>query len=76
MKAKNRIDGGRFQLLGSRQIRVKSPSVRLPGKRRQIFGRRRPTHDPMLVLNMSIFNSADGWDRIFNPLKANQYGTR
>ena len=24
-------------------------------------------HDPMLVLNMSIFNSDRGWNRIFNP---------
>ena len=33
-------------------------------------------HDPMLVLNMSIFNLADGWNRTFNPLKAHEDGTR
>ena len=36
--------------------------------RRRWFRRRRPTHDPMLVLNMSIFNFDGGWNRIFNPL--------
>jgi hypothetical protein len=30
----------------------------------------------MLVLNMSIFNLGNGWDRTFNPLKARQNGTR
>jgi hypothetical protein len=30
----------------------------------------------MLVLNMSIFNVDNGWDRIFNPLKAHENGTR
>jgi hypothetical protein len=25
-------------------------------------------HDPMLVLNMSIFNSGSSWNRIFNPV--------
>jgi hypothetical protein len=38
--------------------------------------RPRRTHDPMLVLNMSIFNSTDGWDRIFNPFKAHENGAR
>ena len=33
-------------------------------------------HDPMLVFNMSIFNVENGWDRIFNPLKAHENGTR
>jgi hypothetical protein len=32
------------------------------------FRMRRRRHDPMLVLNMSIFNSGGGWNRIFNPL--------
>ncbi len=44
--------------------------------RRGIFRRRRRMHDPMLVLNMSIFNFDNGWDRIFNPLKAHENGTR
>jgi hypothetical protein len=28
----------------------------------------------MLVLNMSIFNFADGWSRTFNPLKTHERG--
>ncbi len=32
-------------------------------------------HDPMLVLNMSIFNLADGWNRTFNQLKIHENGT-
>jgi hypothetical protein len=37
--------------------------------------RRRKRHDPMLVLNMSIFNTdGGGWQRIFNPLKAHENG--
>jgi hypothetical protein len=30
----------------------------------------------MLVLNMSIFNLSNGWDRVFNPLKGHENGTR
>jgi hypothetical protein len=30
---------------------------------RRIFRRRVRRHDPMLVLNMSIFNFTDGWRR-------------
>jgi hypothetical protein len=33
---------------------------------RQIFRRRVRRHDPMLVFNMSIFNSTDGWSRTFS----------
>jgi hypothetical protein len=47
---------------------------RLAARWREIFRRRR-VHDPMLVLNMSIFNSASGWDRTFNPLKVHEIGT-
>ena len=34
--------------------------------------RRRRQHDPMLVLSMSIFNSADGWNRVFNPVRRHE----
>jgi len=44
-------------------------------KQREIFRRRRRMHDPMLVLNMSIFNFADGWNRTFNQLKIHENGT-
>jgi hypothetical protein len=43
---------------------------------RKIFQRRGQVHDPMLVFNMSIFNSPNGWERIFNPLKAHENGVR
>jgi hypothetical protein len=33
---------------------------------RKIFPRRGRRHDPMLVLNMSIFNFTDGWSRTFS----------
>jgi len=33
---------------------------------RRIFQRRVGRHDPMLVLNMSIFNFTDGWRRRFS----------
>jgi hypothetical protein len=36
-------------------------------KSRKWFQRRRRAHDPMLVLNMSIFNSENSWECIFNP---------
>jgi len=41
---------------------------------REIFRRRQRIHDPMLVFNMSIFNSGGGWERIFDPLKAHENG--
>ena len=36
-------------------------------KSRKWFQRRRRAHDPMLVLNMSIFNSEKSWECIFTP---------
>jgi hypothetical protein len=38
----------------------------------QIFSPRQRRHDPMLVLNMTIFNLAGGWNRIFNQLKIHE----
>lgn len=37
-------------------------------KQRKFLQWRRRWHDPMLVLNMSIFNSGSSWNRIFNPV--------
>jgi hypothetical protein len=54
--------GRRFQFLGRRQTKTNAMYSR------QLFRRRHPMHDPMLVLNMSIFNFEDGWSRIFNPI--------
>ena len=33
---------------------------------RMLFQGRARRHDPMLVLNMSIFNFTDGWTRTFS----------
>jgi hypothetical protein len=40
------------------------------GKVRNLFRRRAPRHDPLLVSNMSIFNFTNGWSRTFSK---NQY---
>jgi len=55
--------------------KIKSDRARLSlaTRWREIFHRRRRRiHDPMLVFNMSIFNSGNGWIEIFNPLKARE----
>jgi len=57
MNSKRKMEGGR--LLGGRQ-RIK------------LFRRNRRRHDPMLVLNMSIFNSGSSWQEIFSSLKARE----
>ena len=33
---------------------------------RKLFRPRAPSHDPMLVFNMSIFNFTAGWSRTFS----------
>ena len=68
-----KIDGGR--LLGEREMEMKIQRQNLTHRWRELFRRRRQRHDPMLVLNMSIFNFADGWNRTFNQLKIHQNGT-
>ena len=45
---------------------------KLSDKLGNFFRRRRRQHDPMLVLNMSIFNFEGGWSRIFNPIKVRE----
>jgi hypothetical protein len=52
--------------------RMKTSQRSFAGERRRTFGRRRRLHDPMLVLNMSIFNFDDGWNRIFNQRKVHE----
>ena len=39
---------------------------------RNWFRARRRSHDRMLVLNMSIFNSGTSWNAIFNPVTARE----
>jgi hypothetical protein len=34
-----------------------------------MFQQQRAAHDPLLVFNMSIFNSGESWDRVFRPFK-------
>jgi hypothetical protein len=67
------MNGGRF--LVGRETKMEIERQSLAGKWRETFRRRRRMHDPMLVLNMSIFNFADGWNRTFNQLKIHENGT-
>jgi hypothetical protein len=53
---------------------MRSQRRTLARKWREMFWRRRRMHDPMLVLNMSMFNFADGWNRTFNQLKIHENG--
>jgi hypothetical protein len=55
---------------------MKTLSEKLSRKWRQIFRRRRANHDPLLVLNMTLFNLEDGWSRTFSPLKTHETGAR
>jgi len=58
-----------------RETEMKIQRQNLTHAWREMFRRRRRMHDPMLVFNMSIFNSANGWERTFNPLKVHEIGT-
>lgn len=60
---------------GLKVTQTKTPELSFADKWRAKFRRRRPRHDPMLVLNMSAFNFEDGWSRTFNPLKVHENGT-
>jgi len=51
---------------------MKTSQRSLTRRWRKIFQRRRRSHDPMLVFNMSIFNSGSSWQEIFRPLKARE----
>jgi hypothetical protein len=51
---------------------MKTSQRNLTRRWRKMLQRRRRRHDPLLVLNMSIFNLADGWNRTFNPVKAHE----
>jgi hypothetical protein len=75
LNPENKADGGRFDMLGHRRTSVKTPQQRFDRIRRRVSSRRGRRHDPMLVLNMSIFNFGDGWNRTFNPLKVHENGT-
>ena len=67
------MNGSRFQLLGhtGTKRKIGSPKTyKLP----KMFRRARQRHDPMLVLNMSIFNFDSGWRRTFDPIKVHENG--
>jgi hypothetical protein len=49
--------------LWEQEKRMKTRQGSLARKWREMFRRPRRVHDPMLVLNMSIFNFAAGWNR-------------
>jgi hypothetical protein len=73
MNSRRKLDDGRF--LGERGTRMKASPRNLTRERRGLFRPRRRMHDPLLVLNMSIFNFDDGWNRTFNPLKIHENDT-
>jgi len=42
---------------------------------RQLFRKRARRHDPMLLLNMSLFNFTDGWGRVFSKEQYGRFST-
>jgi hypothetical protein len=72
MESRRKTDSEQFP--GEDEKRVKIRQGSLAYKWREMFRRPRRKHDPMLVLNMSIFNFADGWDRTFNQPKIHENG--
>jgi hypothetical protein len=74
MNSTGKLDGDQFHFPGRRETKMKSQRRTLACKWREMFRRRRRMHDPMLVLNMSMFNFADGWNRTFNQLKIHENG--
>ncbi len=47
-------------------MKIKQRENNVRSTLRKIFRRTVRRHDPMLVLNMSIFNFTDGWSRTFS----------
>ncbi len=60
--------GAAFKFFGKQlgKMKTKQSENNFKGALRKIFGRRVRRHDPMLVLNMSVFNFTDGWSRTFS----------
>jgi len=56
------------EIMKSHKLKQKTPTDKL----RHYFQNRRRQHDPLLVLNMLIFNFEGGWSRIINPIKARE----
>jgi hypothetical protein len=57
------------------EIRLKVPQLGFAAKYREMFRRRRRMHDPMLVFNMSIFNSPTAGNAIFGRHNVHTIGT-
>jgi hypothetical protein len=74
MDSRKKMDGERS--IGEQEKRMKIRQRSLAHKWREMFRRHRRMHDPMLALNMSIFNFADGWNRTVNPRYEGTYGYR
>ena len=70
MNLKSNMDSNRSR--EGKEARLKIPQKNFAQKWRERFQRRRRKHDPMLALNMSVFNFDDGWNRIFSPLKVRE----
>ncbi len=73
MNSRKKVNGG--LPVTERETEMKIQRQNLMHTWQEMFQRRRRRHDPMLVLNMSIFNFADGWNRTFNQLKIHENGT-
>ena len=52
--------------MNKNNLKSKKPTNRVRGF---FFRNRRPQHDPLLALNMLVFNFEGGWSRTFNPIK-------
>jgi hypothetical protein len=72
MNSRNKTDIGISA--NGRETKTNIEQRKVGAQQREMISRRRRIHDPMLVLNMSIFNFADGWSRTFNPLKSHERG--
>jgi hypothetical protein len=47
-------------------MKLKQQQTSSTPKLPRVPGRSRRRHDPMLVLNMALFNFTDGWNRAFS----------
>jgi hypothetical protein len=47
-------------------MKLKRPQTSSKPRLPKILRRSRRRHDPMLVLNMALFNFTDGWNRAFS----------
>jgi len=48
------------------KMKLKQQQTSSTPKLPRVPGRSRRRHDPMLVLNMALFNFTDGWNRAFS----------